>query len=279
ARRLIPLRGAAPAFLAGAWLVLALVVAVPLAALIATALVKAYGLPLSAASITAENFRDVLSQAATARAALNSLFLAGTTAIVVAGVGALLGYIVIWRNSAWARALAVGAELPYALPGVVLALAIILVLLRPLPLINVSLYGTLWIILAAYLGRFLVLSLRTTVAGYRQIHGSLEEAAAVAGAGLWRRIATVILPLAAPAVAAGAVLVFLIALNELTVSALLWSAGHETLGVVVFSLEQGGDTTLAAALSVLVVAATMALMGLASVVAQRLPQGVLPWQG
>jgi iron(III) transport system permease protein len=88
----------------------------------------------------------------------------------------------------------------------------------------------------------------------------------------------VILPLAAPAVAAGAILVFIIALNELTVSALLWSAGHETLGVVVFSLEQGGDSTLAAALSVLVAAATVALMGLASLIARRLPRGVLPWQ-
>ena len=54
---------------------------------------------------------------------------------------------------------------------------------------------------------------------------SLIFLGAIAGAGLWRRIATVILPLAAPAIAAGALLVFLIALNELTVSALLWSAG------------------------------------------------------
>jgi iron(III) transport system permease protein len=48
---------------------------------------------------------------------------------------------------------------------------------------------------------------------------------------------------------------------------------------VVFSLEQGGDSTLAAALSALVVLATVALMGLASVAARRLPEGVLPWQG
>ncbi len=279
-RRLIPLRGSAPLFVVGAWCVLALVVAVPLAALIATALVKAYGMPLTPASITGENFRDVLmAHAATARAALNSVFLAAATAVIVAGVGVLLGYVVVWRDGAWARTLAVTAELPYALPGVVLALAAILVFLRPVPLLGVSLYGTLWIILAAYLARFLVLALRTTVAGYHQIHGSLEEAAAIAGAALWRRIATVILPLAAPAIAAGAVLVFLIALNELTVSALLWSAGHETLGVVVFSLEQGGDSTLAAALSVLVVLATVALMGLASLAARRLPEGVLPWQG
>ena len=87
-----------------------------------------------------------------------------------------------------------------------------------------------------------------------------------------------LLPLAAPAVAAGAVLVFLTALNELTVSALLWSAGHETLGVVVFSLEQGGESTLAAALSVLTVLATVGLMGVASLAARRLPRGILPWQ-
>ncbi|HXP75681.1 MAG TPA: iron ABC transporter permease [Stellaceae bacterium] len=279
-RRLIPLRGAAPVFLVTAWAVLALVVAVPLTALLATALVKAYGLPLAADTITTENFRYVLTEhAATARAALNSLFLASATALVVAVVGVFLGYVVVWRDGVLARALAVAAELPYALPGVVLALAAILVFLRPLPLLHVSLYGTLWIILAAYFARFLVLALRTIVAAYRQIHPSLEEAAAIAGAGLWRRIGTIILPLAAPAVAAGAVLVFLIALNELTVSALLWSAGHETLGVVVFSLEQGGDSTLAAALSVLVVVATAALMALASLAARRLPEGVLPWQG
>lgn len=278
--RLIPLRRAAPVFLVAAWAVLALAVAVPLTALLATALVKAYGLPLTGATMTTENFAYVLTEhAATARAALNSFFLASITAAIVATLSVLLGYVVVWRDGAVARALAVAAELPYALPGVVLALAAILVFLRPLPLLNVSLYGTLWIILAAYLARFPVLALRTTVAGYRQIHGTLEEAAAIAGAGLWRRIATVILPLAAPAVAAGGLLVFLIALNELTVSALLWSAGHETLGVVVFSLEQAGDSTLAAALSVLVVIATVALMALASLAARRLPQGVLPWQG
>jgi iron(III) transport system permease protein len=161
----------------------------------------------------------------------------------------------------------------------VLALAVILVFIHPLPLIGVSLYGTLGIILIAYLARFLVLALRTTTAGYLQIDRTLEDAAAITGASLWRRLRTILLPMAAPAVAAGAILVFLTALNELTVSALLWSSGHETLGVVVFSLAQGGDATLAAALSLLVVLATVALMAIAGLVARRLPQGVLPWQG
>jgi len=262
-----------------AWALIALLVLLPLAALLATALVKAEGLPLDAATITFGNFRAVLLEhAATLRAARNSLVLAGSTAIVTGLAGALLAYLLIWRDGPLARVLGFAAELPYAIPGVVLALAAILLLLRPLPLIGISLYNTLGIILLAYISRFLVLSLRTTVAGYRQIDPALVEAAAIAGARLWRRLVTVVLPLAAPAVAAGAILVFLTALNELTVSALLWSSGNETLGVVVFSLEQGGDGTLSAALSVLVVIATVALMALATLAGRRLPEGVLPWQ-
>ena len=278
--RLLPLRSWRWPLAALAWLVVALLVVLPLLALLATALVKAEGLPLTPATVTLENFRAViLEHAATLRAAGNSFALAASTALLTALAGALLAYVLVWRDGPLARGLSVVAELPYALPGVVLALAAILLFLRPLPLLGFSLYNTLGIILLAYIARFLVLALRTTVAGYLQIDRALAEAAAIAGAGLWRRLATVILPLAAPAVAAGAILVFLTALNELTVSALLWSSGNETLGVVVFGLEQGGDDTLSAALSVLVVLATVALMGLATLAARRLPRGVLPWQG
>ena len=89
---------------------------------------------------------------------------------------------------------------------------------------------------------------------------------------------TVILPLVAPAAAAGALLVFLTAFNELTVSALLWSSGSETLGVTVFSFQQGGDTPYAAALAVLTVLVSAALMLSTVLVAKQLPPGVLPWR-
>src|SRR5262249_11542374 len=73
-------------------------------------------------------------------------------------------------------------------------------------------------------------------------------------------------------------LVFLTAFNELTVSALLWSSGLETLGVVVFSFQQGGDSTYAAAVATLTVAVTAGLMLATLLVAHRLPRGVLPWR-
>jgi iron(III) transport system permease protein len=73
-------------------------------------------------------------------------------------------------------------------------------------------------------------------------------------------------------------LIFMTAFSELTVSALLWSSGAETLGVVIFSFEQGGDTKYAAAVSAVLVAFTFILMLCANLFANKLPKGVLPWR-
>lgn len=74
------------------------------------------------------------------------------------------------------------------------------------------------------------------------------------------------------------ILVFLIAANELTVSALLWSAGTQTLGVAIFNLDDSGSSDLASALSVLVVVMVIGLMAALEFLAKYLPEGVLPWR-
>ena len=71
---------------------------------------------------------------------------------------------------------------------------------------------------------------------------------------------------------------FLIAFNELTVSALLWSARNETIGVLIFNMEESGDVIMAAAVSVVVVLLVIVLMLSLSLVGRRLPKGVIPWQ-
>ena len=164
-----------------------------------------------------------------------------------------LAYFLVWRRSRLLRVVNVVTEMPYAVPGVVLAIAAILLFLKPLPVLGISLYNTIWIILFCYLARFLVLGLRPVVSGYHQLDRTLEEAAQIAGARLVRRLRTIILPLVAPAAAAGALLIFLTAFNELTVSALLWSTGSETLGVVFFSFQQGGDSVFAVSVAVFAV--------------------------
>jgi iron(III) transport system permease protein len=268
-----------PAIEFGAWLLLVIILVLPLAALVATSLAPAYGVPLTLEGATLQHYLYVVSEHAAARRAfVNSLLLAGGAALVLMLVAVPLAVFADWRKSRVVGALAVAAEFPYALPGVVLAIAMILVLLKPLPLVGLSLYNTVWIILAAYLARFLTLAWRPVSAGLALLDRSLEEAAQVAGAGFLFRLRTVIYPLLAPAAAAGAILVYLTSFNELTVSALLWSSGAETLGVVLFSFEQSGESTGAAAIAVLTVVATLLLMLLGSAFGRRMPEGVLPWR-
>jgi len=261
------------------WLGLGALVLLPLAALAAASLVPAQGVALAPATATLGAYAFVLVEhAPTRRALVNSAALAAGAAVLLTAITVPLGYLLVWRRRPLLRLLAALVEVPYALPGVVLAIAMILVFLRPLPLVGWSLYNTPWIILVAYLARFLPLSLRPVVSGYQQLDPGLEEAARMTGAGFGYRLRTVIGPLVAPVAAAGALLVFLTAFSELTVSVLLWSAGVETLGVVVFSLDQGGEAVAASAVAVLSVAATLGAMLAASLLARRLPAGALPWR-
>ncbi|KGJ05649.1 Binding-protein-dependent transport system inner membrane component [Paracoccus halophilus] len=107
---------------------------------------------------------------------------------------------------------------------------------------------------------------------------TLDEAVRVVGVSVLRRIAFVAPPALGPSAMAGAMLIFMTAINEPTLSALLWSAGQETIGVQIFSMQYEGNSTGAAALSVM----SLALVGLLVVVTdrlgQRLPRGTLPWR-
>ncbi len=261
------------------WLLLAGIVLLPLTALIASSLVPAHGVPLTSSTATLSHYFYVLFEhGATKRAFANSFLLAGTAALVLMAVAVPLAVLADWRHSRVAHWLSVAAELPYALPGVVLAIGVILAFLRPIPIVGVGLYNTVWIILIAYLARFLTLAWRPVAAGLAQMDRGLDEAAQAAGAGFAFRLRTIAYPMLAPTMAAGGIIVFLTAFNELTVSALLWSSGRETLGVVVFGLEQAGESNAASSVAVLTVAATLGLMLVGSFFANRLPRGVLPWR-
>ncbi|PKP63074.1 MAG: ABC transporter permease, partial [Alphaproteobacteria bacterium HGW-Alphaproteobacteria-8] len=166
----------------------------------------------------------------------------------------------------------------YAIPGLVVSIAFILAFIRPLPVIGVSLYGTLAIVFLAYLCAFFAVALKPVSAAYGQLDPSLDDAARVCGAGFGARMRRIFVPLVAPAAASGAILVFLTAYNEVTVSALLWSSGNELIGTTIFNYEDGGYTTLAAAMAVLTVIATIALMAALDRMGRRLPPGVVPWR-
>lgn len=254
----------------------------PLTALLATALVRTYGLQLSADTLTFDNFTEILfRQAATARAFLNSSLTAGAAALLLAAVAILAGFFLTRPAVAGRRVAGLisgGADVSYAIPGLVISIAFILAFIRPLPVVGVSLYNTLGIIFLAYLTAFLSIGLKPVVAAYAQLDPSLDDAARVSGAGFTLRLGRIFAPLVAPAAASGAILVFLTAYNEVTVSALLWSTGNETIGTSIFNYEDGGYTTLAAAMSCVTVVATVVLMAGLDRAGRRLPPGVVPWR-
>ncbi|MCM2453999.1 iron ABC transporter permease [Rhizobium sp. CG4] len=261
------------------WLAIFFILVAPLAALVASSLAPAYGVPLSFKTATLHAYEEILfRQASTRTAFLNSMFLASVTAAGLLLVTLLTAYFLVRAKSRFMFILSALVDIPYALPGIVIAVAFILLLAAPLPFVGVTLYGTIWIILLAYFSSFFAVSLKPMVGAFSQFDPALEEAARLAGAGFWRRLKDIILPLVAPAAGASIILVFLIACNELTVSALLWSAGTQTLGVVIYNLDDSGSFDLASALSVLVVAMVIILMLLLELLGRKLPKGVVPWQ-
>ncbi len=284
------------------WLTVAATLAFPLAALAATSIVPTYGVALDASTATLAHYAEVLGgQSVTLRAFGNSALLATLAAGAIALVSVLLARLMVPPSAVpghgagsgrgigagtgsgigrrLAAAAAVVADLAYAVPGIVMSIAFILLFIRPLPVLGTSLYGTLTLIGLAYVGTFLAIGLKPVAAAAAGSDPALDDAARVAGAAFGRRLLRIHAPALVPAAVSGATLVFLTAYNEITVSALLWSSGNETIGTVIFNYEDGGYTTLAAAMSMLTVAATAAIMLLATRFARRAPAGTLPWAG
>jgi iron(III) transport system permease protein len=264
------------------WAFIAAVLVLPLASLLSTALVVTYGLPLTLETITFQNFAEILfRQQVTLRAFANSTTAAGLAALALAVIATFVAHLMTRRDRASrtaARTMETLGDVTYAIPGIVLSIAFIIAFIRPLPVIGVSLYNTLLIIGLAYLTAFLSIALKPVSAAFAQLDPALDDAARVAGAGYFRRMARVFGPLVAPAAASGAILVFLTAYNEITVSALLWSPGNETIGTTIFNYEDGGYTTLAAAMSAVTVAATVLLMIALDRLGRNLPPGTVPWR-
>jgi len=251
----------------------------PLLALLDKSVSPGLGIALTPANLSLDHYSYVLlHNDATLRAFVNSVSLSLGSAGVLAVVSLFLAYQMEYRRSVLLRRLMPWIEVPYVIPGVVLAIAMILLYLKPLPILGWSLYNTLWIIFFAYLARFLTIQLRPVLSGFMQMPRDMLEAAEVFGGSLLSRMRRIIVPLILPSVTAGALLVMLLSLNELTVSALLWASGTETLGVLVFGLEQGGESAAASAVGVISILLTLLCMLLASRLGRRLPEGVLPWR-
>ncbi|MBO8173819.1 MAG: iron ABC transporter permease [Thermococcus sp.] len=227
---------------------LALTSVIPLFSLFFSAFLKNLYSPLtSLSSFTIDNFKFVLIQDETTTTALRtSIFSALLASTIVTLFGALLAYMIVKTNVKGRLFMDWLSSVPYALPGTVVGVAIILAFIKT------PIFNTLWIIPFAYFVRYLSYGVRTTVGSLLQIDKTLEEASLMCGANWLTTMKNIVLPLIKPGLIAAWILVFMPTLSELTVSIIIYPPNHPTIGVATYNLMEEGQYTAAYALSAVV---------------------------
>src|SRR5712671_5565440 len=234
----------------------------PYATLIAVSFSKSWGLDFWK-GLTLANYKFILfDYNVTQRAILNSLLLATVAATIAVLLGAVIGWIDLRTRIPGRRLLDYASLIPLGLPGIVVAVALIQFWLA----MPIALYGTLTILLLAYVGRYLPLGVRAANASLRQVDPSLEESAQILGAKWSTIMREVTLPLIRPGLFAGWLLVFVPVIQELSASILLFSSSTITLAVAVYNLYETGYIEPVAALAMI----NMLIIGAAILLAYRI---------
>lgn len=244
---LIKLRGAKVPLLLICFLLLFVIVITPLYMIFAVGCLKAYGLPLSIQNMTLDNYKYILTQSTMVKDAVkNSLFLSISAGIIAMFLGVMIAYVIVKVKPRGGLLLELLALLPYSVPGIVLGIGVILVWSGTF---GINLYNTIWIILIAYIARYVAFAMKSASASLEQVHYSLEEAARSCGASHLESLKDITLPLIRPGMVAGFFLIFLPAMRELTTSVLLYGPFTRTLGVAIYSINSEGNTVQASALA------------------------------
>jgi iron(III) transport system permease protein len=207
------------------------------------------------------NYVALLREPERLRPLLNSLWMA-----VIATAGALAlalwaGRVVVQRRATFGRAVEALTTAPWAVPGTVLAIALATAFSARQPWIGRwVLVGTAVILPLAYLIRNLPIAAGSVLAGFRQLDPSLDEAAASLGAGRFRRIARVTVPLLRPALLAGGALAFATALGDFVTSVVLYTFDTRPISIEILGALRQFDVGIAAAYGVVLMGISAAAM-------------------
>jgi iron(III) transport system permease protein len=183
----------------------------------------------------------------------NSIFLAGTTATLAIVCGIPLAYLAC-RKQTWASLLCIqGAYTGYVLPGPVAALAVLVLVSHIMP----ELYGTVLVLLIAYLVHFLPVALQGMESTLHQLSPNLEEAARSLGSRSLRTFRTVTFPLVRGGFLSAWILVFVQCMKELPATLLLRPVGFDTLAIRIWLEASEELYQLAAPPALLIVAITI----------------------
>jgi iron(III) transport system permease protein len=236
-------------------LVTTLATVVPLLAILATALSDTISGGLAISNLSFANFAEIADNGAGAmRALFNSFALGISTALLTGILGAVSAYAVAKTRFRGRLLLDVLTALPNALPGVVVAVGLILGWNQPV--LPVTPYNTPLILLLAYCCILLPQPMRYTTAALHQIGDNLEAAARVCGASAFTAFRRILLPLIAPSLITAMLLVFAVATRELVASILVAPVGMQTISVFIWRQFEQGSVGLGMAMAFVTVVLT-----------------------
>jgi iron(III) transport system permease protein len=242
-------------------LVLSLPLFLPYAALFNTAFS-----PVSSQFVTPDTFtlRNVIftfsELSATLPALKNTFILAAATATLAGLLALLISYVVARQAVRGWRVLGFLATAPLAIPGIVLGVGLFLVYTRP-PLV---LYGTLWILLVAFITIELPAAYQQFRSAFHAVHPELEEAGRMLGASRLRTLWDITGPLLRASVIATWCFVFVGVIRELSAAMILFTSKTKVVAVLIFDLKESGDVGAIAVLSLSIVVLTTGVIMLAS---------------
>ena len=185
------------------------------------------------------------------RALFNSLYLSGISTLLCVVLAVVIGYLLVRRSSRATAGLDALLMMPYAVPGTVLAVALISAFGRP-PLL---LTGTVTILLVSYVVRRLPYAVRGVTAVLHHMEPAVEEASVSLGASPWGTFRRVTLPLMMPGIISGAVMTWVQVVSEISSTILLYFGPWKTMSVVIYEQVMSDNFGTAAAASSLLLAA------------------------
>ena len=215
--------------------------------------------------VSLNNYRSAFADSSIVGSVMNSL----TVSVSSATVAIILTFIAAWlivRASIKSRwLLDQMAMLPLVFPGIVMGIAILkMYLMIPLPV-----YGTIWILVLAFIARYLPYGIRFSHSALLSVHKELEEGALVSGASWFQMVRQVVIPLIMPALLAGWIYIFLITFRELSIALLLYSPGSQVVAVKIWELWDNGHVGELAAFSLVIAMGTVVVGSIFLRLAQR----------
>jgi len=239
------------------FLIFFLAVILPVFVLLWSSFIPYYGVPSRELmeKMTFANYQYILNYPLALTAFKNSFYLSVGSATLVMLLTSVIAWITVKTKLPGRGLLDTVTFIPIAMPGIVLGVSLIWVYLTlPIPI-----YGTIWVLLLAYITKFMPYGVRAASASMIQINKELEEASLTAGGTWFQTFRKVVLPLLMPGFTAGWIYISIIALRELSTSILLYSYNSTVLSIMAFDLWEGGQYTYVCALGVLMVLLLVAM--------------------